>query len=70
MEEQVLKEAEELERENARLKKIVPGQVLGRESLQEALKKALSQGYKRQVDERFFGKRLCLQRQACRHRPR
>jgi len=31
VEEQVLKEAEELERENARLKKIVPGQVLGRE---------------------------------------
>ena len=60
MEEQVLKEAEELERENARLKKIVPGQVLGRESLQEALKQALSQGYKRQVDERFFWEETML----------
>ena len=41
MEEQVLKEAEELERENARLKKIVADQVLGMEILQEALEKKL-----------------------------
>jgi hypothetical protein len=41
VEEQVLKDTEELERENARLKKIVPGQVLGIKSLQEALKKKL-----------------------------
>jgi len=41
VEEQVLKEAEELERENARLKKIVADQVLGMEILQEALEKKL-----------------------------
>ena len=62
------KRLKELEKENARLKRLLADEILGKELLKEALdKKVVSPGHKRQIAGIFVNRGLCSERAACRH---
>ncbi len=62
------KRLKELEKENARLKRLLADEILGNELLKEALeKKVVSPSHKRQIAGIFVNRGLCSERAACRH---
>ena len=61
------KQLKELQRENARLKRMLADEMLGKELLKEALEKVMSPGHKRQIVEELVAGRRCTARAACRH---
>ena len=62
------KQLKELQKENARLTRMLADEMLGKELLKEALeKKAVSPGHKRQIAEKLVSGGRCTARAACRH---
>ena len=62
------KRMKELEKENARLKRMLADKLLGIEIVQETLgKKTVSPGHKRQVAERLVARGQCSMRAGCRY---
>lgn len=56
-----------LEKENARLKRMLAEEMLGKELLKEALEKTMSPGHKRQILVGMVIRSRCSAREACRH---
>ncbi|MAM92154.1 MAG: hypothetical protein CMI15_11880 [Opitutaceae bacterium] len=61
------KQLKELQKENARLKRMLVDEMLGKEHLKEALEKTVSPGHKRQIAEKLVSGGRCTARAACRH---
>lgn len=61
------KRLKELEKENARLKRMLADEILGKELLKGLWKKVVSHGLKRQIAESFVKQGKCSERIACRH---
>jgi putative transposase len=61
------KQLKELQRENARLKRMLADEMLGKELLGGTWKKVVSPGHKRQMAEKLVSGDRCTARAACRH---